>query len=49
MIDRATCNDNILDLVLVSSPDLVESTVYMPGLSDRRIMNVLLILPILVK
>lgn len=49
MIDKPTRDDNILDLVLVSSPDLVQSTIYMPGLSDHRIMNILITLPVLVK
>lgn len=49
VVNMPTCNGNILDLVFASSPDLVDSAVYLPGISNHKIINVLISLPVTIK
>lgn len=49
LVDKPTRSDNILDLVLTTSSDLVKSIHYCDGLSDHKVLHIDLSLPVLMK
>lgn len=49
VVDKPTWSDNILDLILTASPNLVKSIHYCDGLSDHKLLHIDLSLPVLVK
>lgn len=48
LVDQPTRADNILDLILTTSPDIVKYIHYCEGLSDHRLLHITLSLPVIV-
>lgn len=49
VVNQPTRGDNILDLVLTSSPELIENVDSVPGLSDHNILLIELSIPVLTR